>query len=247
MPDLNMTGKAFDFFFVYAAMAHPRNELHRDEFVAALITKCMAEMAEENCESEIEVPVSVLRVLLNAPSQDEIVERATDAVKKGAVAGDLLLFVAEMYLTGYERPSIRKAIYMAETYFSNASDGCGKRFSAKRSFIYECWKEYKPVSHLWAAFRASFFSHGVHGLPNLYETLLGGDLRKFLAFAEAFRIFGENYIQPDTKPREPVLRHQETWKVPEGFLLPEVRLWLEEGKMPEWMIEALRTYKSTDR
>jgi hypothetical protein len=239
VPNLHISGNPFDFFFVYASMAHPQNELHRDEFVASLITRVMT---EENCEFEIETPVSVLRVLLNAPSLEEIVKRASDAARKGSVAGDLLCFVAEMCMTGCDRPSIRKAIYMTEGYFSNALDGHGKEFSAKRSFIYECWKEYKSVAHLWAAKRVCLLSPS---MPSLYETLFGDDLAKFLAFAEAFRIFGENYIQPYTKPCEPLLPHQETWKVPEGFTLPKVNLWIEE--LPEWMIERLKTYKSTDR
>ena len=71
MPNLNITGNETDFYWVYAAMAHPCNERHRNEFVAA----CVARGAIDRC-IDIEIPNNVLSVILNAPSYEDIMERA---------------------------------------------------------------------------------------------------------------------------------------------------------------------------
>ena len=165
-------------------------------------------------------------ILLNASSYEDTVERAVKASKKGSVAGDILDYVAQMYFTGHKQPSVRKAVYVAEKYLSNAVDGYSKKSGSSSIFIYECWKEYKTVAHLWAAFRVLQFSNqeeeNKHILNNDNPLLQlhNRGLDKFLAIAEAFRNFGESYISPIIKSHELLLPPGETWKVPDSYSLP---------------------------
>ena len=123
-------------------MAHPSNAHYRNEFVAASVLRVILDGEDSN--DDIQIPSSVLRVLLNAPSYEEILKRACKkAAEKGSVAGDILDYIAQMRLTGHEQPSVRKAVYVAEDYLSKAVNGYGKKSGSSNIFIYKCWDELK--------------------------------------------------------------------------------------------------------
>lgn len=242
MPDLEISKSSFDALVVYAAMAHPSDECYRDEFLAAMVARCLLEAADENKE-DIEIPASIVRILLNAPSYEDIVERATNSAKKGSIAGDILDYIAQMHFTGHKQPSVRKAVYVAEDYLSNAVNGYGEKSGSSNIFIYKCWDEYKTVAHLWAAFRVRQFASQQqknNGFFNLEEPLCGDYLDKFLTVAEVFRIFGEGFAPPIVKSHESLLPKDETWKVPESYSLPNVYLSIQD--MPDWIVKRLKGY-----
>lgn len=237
MPNLNISGNWTDFFWVYAAMAYPLDERQRNEFVASSVVRVVLDA--EAGDDDIEIPSSILRVLLNAPDYENIASRACKAADKGAVAGDVLDYIAQMHFTGYKQPSVRKAIFVAEEYLSYAVNGLGEKGGSSNIFIYDCWGKYKTVAHLWAAFRVCQLTPN-ENFPKLAGTLFGDELGVFLAIAEKFRRFGESFIPPVVKSRETLLPQGETWKVPESYSLPDFSMWIQE--MPWWMAQCLNEY-----
>jgi hypothetical protein len=107
MPDLDISKKWTDSFWMYAAMAYPKDERRRNEFVAAIIvTRVMLEL--EDSAEDIEIPNSVFRVLLNAPGYEDVTKRAYKVADKGSVAGDLLDYIAQMYCVKHKNQALEK-------------------------------------------------------------------------------------------------------------------------------------------
>jgi hypothetical protein len=239
MPDLELNGNSFDAFWMYASMAHPDNERYREELVAALVCRCILDSKNDEDSGDVEIPGSVLRTLLNAPSYENVIKRATNAADGGSVAGDVLLYVAEMHLTKHKEPSVRKAIYLAEDYLANAANGYGKKGASSDISIRKHWEKYKPVAHLWAAMRMLQLKENN---PHAFEfgIMLTDGLELFLAIAEGFRNFGEKFVPSRPKNPESILARDKTWKVPSSYLLPDVYLSIQE--LPDWMIERLAKY-----
>jgi hypothetical protein len=239
MPELTLTKTNFDAFFVYATMAHPDNERYREEFIASQVIHCNQNLTSE--DADLHIPKSIMSVLINSPSLENVTERASKSAYGGAVAGDILLYIAEMHLTGHKEPSVRKAVYLAEDYLANAVDGYGKKGATSNISIRKCWEEYKTVAHLWAAFRVCQLTPD-KDFSNLYDTLFGDNLGQFLAIAEAYRHFGEVFKPSRIKSQESLLPKNKTWRVPEDYKLPSINLGVTG--MSKWMVARLKTFKN---
>jgi hypothetical protein len=238
MPYLELDGGMFDFCKIYAAMAHPDNERYRHEFEATHICQRIL----ENTNIEIENPKLLLKAILNSPSFEDVVKRSAISTGKGVVAGDVLRFLAQMHYAGQQEPSVRKAVYLVKDYLSDAVDSFGNKGATSEISIRKCWETYKPVAHYWAAFRACSLSPH-NDFPKLSETLFGDELNKFLAIAEFFRRFAENFKPSRIKLQEPLLPIDDLWRIPENYKLPEISLDVDE--LPEWMVDCLKEYKNT--
>ena len=78
-------------------------------------------------------------------------------------------------------------------------------------FIKELWSDFKPVSHLWAA----FVQWGMWGRPSEYSPSEPSGIRGFISLAKKFKEFGTTHL-PRART-SPTLSIEETWSPPEDF------------------------------
>jgi hypothetical protein len=135
---------------------------------------------------------------------------------RGSSAGRVLLDLACMACTAVEEPSIRKVAIVQEARARQQErdeaqqetdlkdlhpewaahayviDETKKRKQAtsRRAFTYR-WREFRAVSHLWAAHRLLEEFGGIpfYAIPELLEN--GGQWRQFLGWAQWFLAFGQ--------------------------------------------------------
>lgn len=237
MPTIDLCGDSADFLRVFAVMAHPGDERMRQEFLACAISRVF-----EDEVGDVEIPATILRALLHSPSMETVFDRAAESARGGSVAGDVLLYLAEMAKTGVNEPSIRKAIYVASDYLSDATCGDGKKPGASDPSIRKAWEEFKPVAHLWAAFRICQF--GGNEFPSLPFDLDGDAFSRFLSVADFFLSFGEDFQPTRSKNGETALIAEDVWRLPKEYRVEPIKLSIDS--LPYWMIDRLNSYRKRE-
>jgi hypothetical protein len=210
---------------VLAVMLYPSDPEARQHLLAVSAAKMLAQ-ADLAGLAQTAQGVTLLRDVLtsaaDAPSAVEVQHRAAQmAGYAGPVAGDILLLVWQMEQHGL-RGSLNKAIEKvlvgegpAQGVYYGYADADGKPVPCNRKDVWNAWRSYKSVAHLWTV------AH-IAEAEGMLKQVLSHDLLRFLAYAEAFRDFGEN-LTPHAR-KEPLLNPAETWKVPAHFPLPPVTL-----------------------
>jgi hypothetical protein len=264
MPDLpigNEDGSfsAHDPLGVWACMAHPRREDFRHQFLARMYERVVAELQPElekdvpaECPPDLVgaslgmvlgewlQPLGGFQQLTRAPSASDAYERMFEGVWPGSIAGDMLIYMHQMKVSGIG-PSVNKAIAVAVDYLTGATtpSGAAGRGASER-YVRKQWVVYKPVAHLWAAFRAILFvtQEGAK-LPGMMSD---EGFPLFLAFSEWFAKDGLS-IYPHGR-RLPVLDSAELWRVPAAMMAripPFKATW---QPLPNWAVEVLSRYKA---
>jgi hypothetical protein len=144
--------------------------------------------AQETLKLPIEsavVPCAVLRQLLLHSDKIKLEKNQEEAIKKGIVAGDILMSLYLMDVMNIEEPSLNKAMYVAKCFAQEVVKyRNGAPMYLSQGQIKKIWREYKLVSHLWAAFRVNkaypFVEEGTEfseGLMNLVG--VAGSIREW--------------------------------------------------------------------
>lgn len=264
MPDMLIGGEdgalswGEDFLRVHAFMAHPRSEELRHQFLARMHERVAAEMEPElEAQAPVEAPPGFVGAvvgmqlgqwlrelggfqrLAGAPSAQDVSERFFGNVWPGSLAGDILIYLHQMSLSGI-KPSINKAIAITVDFLVGATTAAGSHGKGgSERYLREQWAEFKPVAHLWAAFRATFFTNREGGnLPGPTEE---SGLPFFLAFAEWFAEVGLS-IYPHGR-KQPILDNSELWRVPASVKARWPPIQFESEPLPDWALEVLSRYR----
>lgn len=232
MPVMELDGGQLDSMRVYAYMAYPDCEQKRKEFLATSLTRIVLESSMDG--EGVVIPDGMLRTVLEAPPYSDVLNQAAKVAAKGETAGDILLYVASMVDENIKEPSIGKAVYMAEHYLNSAQ---GQKVASSDISIKKAWKSFRPVSHLWAAFRLLQFNN-IDSSPSLPD-LMAKDIKKLLAIAEYFRKFGESFFPTRTTDNSPLFTVDECWRPPENYV--EATKVQCSGLLP-WQKEILTQY-----
>lgn len=192
-------------------------------------------------EFKIMLDVKTINLLLNAPSIDELDKKIKEATKRGVIAGDVLSMIYLMNRfkdadPAFAEPSINKAIAFSSKFglMQNYGDGTKMYYSSQK--IRDCWDEFKPVAHLWAA----------HRIGQSYEISKGTNfesmeaLNKFLGVAQGIFHFGCSFIPKRTKPELPILDRQSSWAIPNSILPMK----LVTDLVPDRLLEYAKQYSS---
>lgn len=240
MPILNLSNDNFyNILQIHAVMLYPTDESARDKFIIASLCGL-----KKNREENIQLPIGALSYLLSISSVEDVVKRAADDAEKAVIAGDMLDFIAQMQFVGYQEPSVNKAIYLIQSYLSTAVKGCRRKAGSSEKTIRQHWEKYKPVAHLWAAFRVYQLAPKSN-FTNIAKTLAGVKLNEFLAVAEHFRLFGESFKPSRIKSHESLLPKGETWQVPEDYELATINMNFDGSST--WMTKRLKTFKNSKK
>lgn len=151
MPAIKLTGDPWDISRVIAVMLFPSDEPTQRQYFATQLARYHVLEAQDT--DPIRLDAYTLRLLLEAPSYETQKEIATERTKRAVVAGDLLASMYVMDRFKLPEPSMNKAIFVASQYAKKARYGDGKQMNVSERMIRDCWAEYMPVAHLWAAFR----------------------------------------------------------------------------------------------
>jgi hypothetical protein len=239
MQEIELDGSPSDLNWVLSIMFFPNDaRLREQQFTSNEID---AQCTELQDDFKVNVDVKTLKLLLSAPSKEELKRKTVEATKKAVVAGDILAMIYLMDkfkkdFPEFGRPSLRKAMDFACQFGLKAwyGDGTKPPYSLKK--IRACWDEYKPVAHLWAAQRISQ-DYAINEGTN-FESVEA--LNKFLGVAKGIFQFGCSFVPLAAKQKLPILDRQSSWIIPNHIN----SLSLENGQVPERLLEYAKKYIS---
>ena len=240
MASIPLNGTSSDTDIVRAIMLFPNDQALRDHYISVLRLQDMIAEAEDS--KPMTVSAKDIKSLLAGPSWNEIKSLATEAVKGGTVAGDML---ATMYVMNafkgkhpvFADPSLNKAIHVMKTFGIGQTFGDGSPVPYSKGTALKHWKEFESVAHLWAAARLNqdypycdegAWQHSVEACHTM------------LAVAAGIHKFGASYIPKRSKPAGAVFDADNAWTVPEFIGLRG----LESNRLPDQLIKYLKSYSA---
>ena len=233
MPEITLDGTPRDprdVRWVLATMLFPNDETLRRQYFG--IDSARYKVLECNDTDRLEINASDLRLLIEAPAYDVLKDITAANTKCATVAGDILMVLYIMDKFNVPEPSLNKAIFVAMEYAKNAKYGDGTRMNVSERMVLKCWNEYKPVAHLWAAFRINvaypYTKDGVFSDPKFLEVAVG-----------LFR-FGAAFIPARAKIKNPVIDAAKCWTLPDR--IPASNLVSE--RRPDRLLKYLKKYKA---
>jgi hypothetical protein len=178
---IKLAGDHTDVDQIFAILYFPNDPILREQY----FTHRLAEKALEGEPSADSFPINryALHLLIDAPSHAEFKKLATEATKRGNVAGDLLLSVDEQVRYGVPEPSLNKAIKRYKQFAIGNKYGDGDALKYSEQTIRDYWKECQPAAHLWGAFRAAQMLYGKNVFSN------ANNFQKFLGMAKGLQEF----------------------------------------------------------
>jgi len=180
------------------------------------------------------------QVTTQAPSLDQIKSKIEkSSLYKGFTAGLVLFKIFQLHRHHKDGGSINKAIYLTEIFYK------GTDIPQSKKSIKNAWKDFKSVSHYWAAavfLFNEFKGERSFGLIEWLESDPKNNLLRFLQLAEFFRNFGENHF-PYKTTRTTTLNPEESWVLPDDFPALET-VELEVPELQRWELDAMSEYKS---
>lgn len=242
MPELNLTGDyRQDAHIVLVTMFYPDDEERRNQLLAQI-------RVDEAMEETVSASDAKL-VLKATPFDDEMFVKDKSRVIGGWYAGKILEYIAIMDASGVDRPSKKKALFLLEKYLFGTRTVDGKAVKYSNATAEKFWYRFQGVAHLWAAWNNfvekdsslngwSPYLDGTKQINELFRCFSIELLSEFLALAEWFRQFGEKHYSSN-QIYGSTLRSGETWRVPSGYSLPNLRVSLE---IPAWMPPVLEKY-----
>jgi hypothetical protein len=149
--------------------------------------------------------------LLNSPEYKKVIDQYHLNNYKGFIAGTILFYIWRMAISNVtDGGSVNKAIFFLE---SIGGEEIQKEFDVpfNYKFIRQAWVDFKPVSHLWAA-----YGHWIGwNEPQKFSLFHPSGIFGFISLAENFRKFGITHRSRGQK--DPILSSKETWFPPKGF------------------------------
>lgn len=264
MPDLDLalwktSLRVWAGWQTFAVMLYPKDGARRQEFLAVRAAQWMQEHSHAPDTTALIAthclePAGGFRTVLNAPAISTVEERTGPAIHDGNMAGSILLLVFAMVRLSQQagaplrdQGSLKKAIYLLTHRKFPAKNAHGLRIAHYRKRLYDAWRQYKSVAHLWAAYRMLFPSataatpeQALAAIQTFWDDELFFQLPTFLARAAVLCRFGETHSPYGQNT--PLLAAAETWKVPKAFQLPPCDL--EALPFPEDVQAVLNTYKA---
>lgn len=172
-------------------------------------------------------PIGGFPLLSQAPSFSEAELQMGDRAWPGSIAGDLLNYLIQMTAAGLQA-SINKAVAMSEEYLKDATARKGPPGGRSVRYIKQAWEDFKPVCHLWAAFR--LLEGKDIGAADRTEAKLALS-RVLLELALTIRPKGG---------RGPLLLPGEMWQLPRRYQHRQLVVKFKIPPLEDWQTKVLR-------
>ena len=208
----------------------PDEKATRERMCEAFRHEHCREILEAFRNTDASIPASVVADLyesaLTAPKLHEFRELTERASLHGLVVGKILQVIVVSDALG--KPlSLKEAIgEKQDATRDTVASGIVKSLQEQRGLGEDnikkiIWPRYRPIAHLWAARTHRYERLGRERFPCPPDDLLA-----FLAEAEMFRKAGERHV-PKYSHHGGLLKADEMWTLPLGFLVPEATLDLQ--------------------
>ena len=215
------------------AMTYPDNPIEREEHLTAIADASLSGATKG---------LDVEEVLQKRPFLQTLADRAAKSGLGGSVAGDMLLFLLNAAERDPKNASVLKALHIIKADYKDGHDHAGQPLPSGRSTLMEAWSKFKPVAHLWAAFR--LWQGDLKQDPSFALLLENADngenFLNFLSVAEALREKAERFVAQGQKG--PILSPDETWRAPSDLTLKPVQLGIPD--LTDWAKERLSEYRA---
>jgi hypothetical protein len=160
-----------------------------------------------------------IKTIIDSPDLKQIMKKYGEACYRGIIAGHMLFAIKQMKdqeqdIESMGGGSVNKAVDLICITNKIVAEKLGIGISP--TSIRKYWAEYKPVSHLWAAYKM----WGVAGCPDECSPHHCSSLPIFLTLGDEFRKFGESYSSHGQDG--PLLSKNETCRPPANIPLYEV-------------------------
>lgn len=242
MLKLSFPGNGFDSQYIHSIMVYPNNESAQERLIASNGISHLVENAQKN---KISISVELLKLLNNSNTQSAESCKASLQAAKGEIAGDVLINLAKMKLSGYIEPSLGKANRLTMRKLANAKNTENKSAPASEPKIKQIYKEFSSVTHLWAAYNICQDPSTTNYIRdfNIHES---ANMVKFLSIANWFRNFAETFAstrQPIKSEQKYLIGANDIYQLDNTYNIidPEVT-W---QKMDNSMLEELNSYNSS--
>jgi hypothetical protein len=233
MPEISLDGTPLDPGWVLATMHFPNDKNLRDRYFA--VHRIRLEVLDAKESELFQVDAQTLRLLIEAPGYDQLKVLVSETAKRGIVAGDILAAMYLMDRFSIPEPSINKAIYVSRQFARKVRYGDDTKMPGWEQNIKNCWREFRPVAHLWAAFRLN------QAYPFTPErTTFSSGFADFLEVASGLLNFGFSFIPLRAKPRRPILDPSKSWALPATVQANH----LDSDRLPDRLIKILKNYKA---
>lgn len=167
--------------------------------------------------------------VLSCPSLLDMEIKSLKAYKRCSQVGSVLYLIRAMdEICPNDEPSLRKAIYFEIDVNKYAKGVMELDFVTTEQSLWNYWKSFSSVSHLWAANRYIDIER-----KTLYRDLKLDEYKRFLAYAELFRKYGES--RTSSRNNEPLLKKETVYKVPAEVELPHIEFHFAEPDTKEML------------
>ena len=242
-------GEALNPLWLLSFMIYPNVEQQKDreKLIAALFFHTLYKSGYKGS-----VPHVIAERLLYSPPPEKLTSLVSNMYLRGRLAGSVLCALHKMCLDGVSEPSIKKARFLVHKDLEETTTLSGKSTKCSTKKLAQCFEEFRSVVHLHAAMYnldgPVHRSHNISGensysinLLKVVMLLCNGDgIRFFLAVAERYRKFGEQFCPARQKNPAQLLAPGSTWTPPSGFPLPEVQL--DNSTRCSFIPEVLKSY-----
>ncbi len=236
---LEKKGKLSDWaaFRLMSVMLYPKNMARREDYILWAIVQEAYErkksgwtnskiLKANHLETEFE-KCGGLKRLLDASSRKDIKIESNKSVERGSLAGEIVFGVLKFHKDP-KAPDlgVNKTTQILELLLNKSSSLKGR---IKSRTIYNYWKEFKEVSHLWCALRILYKG-------NINKLRIITNVPALLGLSEEIRSFGEAY---KWHPNEPALLSKgKTYTPPKDYTPPPVEL--KSRKVERWLLDIIK-------
>ena len=189
---------------IFAVMLYPRSEKQRSNWYAAHQAGAYAFWRQEGAPPEVLSDfhgwIGVLWELPQAPQR--VFRDGMDRISRAGLSGHVLLYLLRMAQHHPQHCTVERATALVAKFAPRK----GKTVS--ESLVQKSWAEFKPASHLWAAFAYLVATQKAPGTKN-------SEWLEFIGLAEDYR-----KAAADSR----LLNRTDTWKAPKWCEVPAVKL-----------------------
>jgi hypothetical protein len=241
VPNIEFKAGAVDPYWILAIMNFPSHEQSRETDYAINFASNDLSLASRGL-IPLRINRKALSLIVESAKSDGIGGAASEATKRGNIAGCYLLALYQMHqFPQHFKASVSKAIHLVRHYSETTEYSDGAKLPRSASEIRECFHEFKSVAHLWGALRLlQDVPHPKH--PGVFASEPW--VIYFLGVARELQDFGLEFRPPAPKEQlDTLLNEHEIWRVPD--VIEKHSLSLKQP--PAWMLDAMSSYKAKER
>lgn len=204
MTEIVLNGDQNDILTVLAVMLFPNDKVQQQQYVS--INQGLVEAYNNDGNISDVTSESLIHAHRPEDIENKIIPKLSNKV---LIVGDML---ATQYLLHYHSsipPSLSKANFIVVQREKELLNDDGKRQTISERAVYDYWKEYKSVAHLWAA----YFLNGYvpyHEDENIFQDKA---FPTFIGIAAHVQDFATKF--KPAQATKPMLDPNEIWSLPE--------------------------------